>query len=242
MINLSKDIAAGYSASQTDSWPTYNGGLLDRSKYMTSSEAHQCSRRIKYRKMSPAQGFPNWGYAERGNIIEAWAVKMLRASDKVQLDYAGEEQVSFYDQYQSGTPDGIISTTSGCIVLEIKSVDPRTNYGNLPKPEHIAQVQQNMDLVSHCTGITVHGGVLLYIDASNLQKTVEFVIEPDSHHQNELQQKSQRIFAAATPADLPNEGMFVNGGCDRCEFSEACSALVAGDLSGLERAGKDVFK
>lgn len=239
MINLSNFLDEGYSATRSNHWPTYDGKVLDRSKFMTSSEANRCPRQIKYRQMTGSDSFPNWGYAERGNIIEEWAVKMFRASG-LDVRFAGKEQVSFYDQHQSGTPDGLVFVKGGVLVLEIKSVDPRTNYSYLPKVDHIAQVQQNMDLVEHCLQERVLGSMLLYIDASNLQKRQQYNVEPDGEMQARLEEKSHRIADAGSPVDLPSEGMFT-GGCDTCEFQRQCSALVAGDLKGLERASH-VFK
>ena len=247
MIDIQKEIERGYAAKEAQRWPTYCGRELDRSQYVTSSEVLNCARRIKYEKQWSSQHgnmpFPNWGYAERGNIIEAWIVEMLTLAGW-ELLHAGTEQRSFVVGCQSGTPDGmaVMSDPAGVIVLlEFKSIDPRTNYRNLPKPNHIAQVQQNMDLVSANLNVGIELGILYYQDASNLQKSKQFNLPVDHKYQAELQTRAEMIVAADTPADLPNEGMF-NGDCDRCGFTAECSRLVAGDFDGLQNAGKGVFK
>ncbi len=238
-IDLAERIQLGYELTSHQSWPTYDGKELDRSKFVTSSEVEQCLRRIKFRKVMGKQGFPNWGYAERGNIIEEWVVSKLTAGG-VNLKYAGKNQVSFYDTYQSGTPDGLIDFRDGYWLKEFKSVDPRTNYSNLPKLDHRSQVQQNIELVQVCLKKPVYGGTIFYVDASNLQKTKQFDVAPDHSQQARLEERAHKVMTAASPSELPTEGM-LTGDCDRCEFVEQCNALVAGDLSSLERATNGHF-
>lgn len=223
-------IREGYDLlNATTDWPTYEGGSLDRTKFVTSSEVWNCSRRIKYDKMYPSGSFPNWGYAERGNIIEKWAVECIRATMKFNPDHtllcAGEDQRSFSDGYQSGTPDGILRYPDYTVeVLEFKSVDPRTNYSKLPKARHLAQVQQNMDLVGHTLNATVIGAQLIYIDASNLQKRVPHYITPNEVEMRQWEDKAHKIIH--TPAEeLPAEGIFRDE-CKECAHKSRCSAAV----------------
>ena len=124
---------------------------------------------------------------------------------------------------------------------EYKSIDPRTAIRNLPKPAHIAQIQQNMDLVSHCLDVGFAGGTLFYTDASNLQKTQQYDVDVDHAFAQSLQERAEGIMAASSPADLPSEGMHT-GDCDRCAFTAECSRIVAGDVSGLQKVGQNVFK
>lgn len=256
IVNLSKWIDDGYANKPAMRWPTFDGKELDRSKYMTSSEAGYCSRRIKFRQMVEAKdgpsGFPNWGYAERGNIIEEWAVSMLRSGmpDTVKLDWAGTDQVSFHSGYQSGTPDGHLRdlNTGRDYTVEIKSIDPRTSYAKLPKNGHMEQVQQNMDLVERCTGIEIYGAILLYIDASNLQKRSERFIDRDIDLMDHLERKAVNIATAKTPDDLPAEGLFTAGECGMCDFKARCSAVVeaekkeAAAFKHHERVTTNVFR
>jgi hypothetical protein len=243
MINIQDILKRGYNA-QTTSWPTYDGKQLDRSQFVTSSEILNCARRIKFEKAAIAAygplPFPNWGYAERGNIIEAWIVEMFKLAG-TELLFGGKDQRSFYVDKQSGTPDGMVRYKSGYWVLELKSIDPRTNTRFLPKENHVAQLQQNMDLVATCLDTSVYGGSLFYIDASNLQKSLQFDIDVDHAYAGQLQERAERIMEAPSPADLPSEGMH-NGDCDRCTFTAECSQIVAGDLTQLQKAGQDVFK
>lgn len=251
-ITLSNLIDEGYARKPEQLWPTYGGGFLDRTKFVTSSEVGGCSRKIKFSKVLPRGGFPNWGYAERGHVIEAWGIALIREAVKQTMPgwsvmYAGEGQVSFHDQYQSGTPDGVLVHKKSWTgyTLEVKSVDPRTNYDNLPKIKHLDQVQQNMDLVEANTKIEIIGAKLIHIDASNLQRRKEIAFEPDHARMDFLQEKAAKIMEAEGPESFPPEGTFMPKECDQCDFQAACSALVAKEMHrsnpNLERAMNNAF-
>lgn len=254
--NLIELVDKGYALKGVKKWPTYLGGRLDRRGYVSSSEIGNCRRRIKYGKMRKGTGqLARWGYAERGNIIEAWAVDLIRAALEKEhpgwrLMFAGENQFSFVDDVQSGTPDGLLvhMETHRGLCLDIKSVDPRTNYDRLPKVKHKAQVHQNIDLMNHLTPYDVVGGLLLYIDASDLQKRKLFEIEYDATVMDALHNKAREIMDAEKPEDLPADGVFMDKECGECEFSELCSAHIertqieAKAMQEHERAMQNVFK
>ena len=259
---LSDLIASGHKlggrSSRNMKWPMYGGGELDRQAYMTASESGRCSRQIKFRQGSPALPFNRWGYAERGHLIEAWAINLIRdaLNDEVeeggfQLMYYGHNQLSFVDKNQSGTPDGVLVDVlnNEAMVLDIKSLDPRFNWNKLPKLEHYSQVTQNADLINR-SGFPykITHTCIIYIDASDLQKRAEFVEPLDQDQALELWYKANNIAAAQSPADLPAEGMFTEKGCDYCPFTHECSSIVmeenqkSGDARQHERAMKGVFK
>ena len=252
---LSDLINDGYAMQPAMKWPVYGGGFLDRNKYMTASESGRCARQIKFRQESPALPFNSWGYAERGHVIEAWAANLIREavsdynlkSFEYELMYTGKNQVSFADRNQSGTPDGILINIleNEAMVLDIKSLDPRFNWDNLPKSENIDQVTQNADLINRSDfPYEITHTCIIYIDASNLQKRAEFVEPFDDINAFNLRTKSIKIAEAKSPADLPAEGMFVDKGCDYCPFTHECSAIVAAssETKNHERAMKNVFK
>ena len=248
-------IREGYDLlNETTDWPTYdNSGGLDRSKFVTSSEIWNCSRRIKYDKLYPSDAFPTWGWAERGNVLERWAIEQVSAALRVHhrsytLLSAGDRQVSFYDQTQSGTPDAILRYPDYTVdVWEIKSIDPRTARRNLPKDQHIWQLQQNMDLVGHCLDTKVRTGRLIYIDASNLQDRLELDVPPNWELMDKLHAKADRIMSKENPEDLVTEGI-VRGECKLCRHKERCSASIKAEkaerqlYAQSERISNGLFK
>ena len=254
---LSDLIASGHKLKPPMRWPMYGGGELDRNAYMTASESGRCSRQIKFRQESPALPFNRWGYAERGHLIEAWAANLIREalSDTKLLEheiiYSGKDQVSFVDKNQSGTPDGILVDilNNEAMVLDIKSLDPRFNWKNLPKEDNYSQVTQNADLINRSDfPYKITHTCIIYIDASDLQKRAEFVQELDAHHTQQLRDKADTIAKASSPSGLPAEGMLTEKGCDYCPFTHECSSIVmeenqaSGDAQQHERAMKGVFK
>ena len=251
---LSDLIDDGYSLKPAMKWPRYDSNSeLDRQKYMTASESGRCARQIKFRQESPALPFNRWGYAERGHVIEDWAANLIREALSNDLEiiyevmFTGKEQVSFADGNQSGTPDGILIDVldNKSMVFDIKSLDPRYNYANLPKEDHYSQVTQNADLINRSDfPYTVTHTAIIYIDASDLQKRKEIVQELDPHHAKQLRDKAKEIAQAKSPADLPAEGMFTDKGCDYCPFTGECGVMVtaSSETKKHERAMKNVFR
>lgn len=251
---LSKLILDGYANLNSGKriWPTYDGKELDRQQYITSSEIGNCARMIKFGKQGNSAPFEKWGFAERGNVIEAWAVEMIQAAlpNGWELALAGKKQVSFHHGSQSGTPDGLLIDYAGerWWAVEFKSVDPRTNYLNLPRKPNIKQLQQNMALMEHSLGGVCKGGLLIYIDASDYQKNKEVFVKRDPLMMQELTDRADLIREAKSPEDLPAEGMFKDKGCQYCDYTSQCSAMVtlrldeAKAIEQHERAMKDVFK
>lgn len=248
-LRLSALIDEGYLIRGDKQWPTYTGGYLDRSKHVSSSEIGGCARKIKFSKTHPTPPFTEWGWAERGNMIEAWAVDLIRLALKEdkewRLLHAGENQSSFVHGYQSGTPDGLLVNNydEHAIAVEFKSVDPRTNYSYLPKDKHMDQVQQNMDLLDSLTPYSVKAALLIHIDASNLQKRKELVITAQPRQQEALRRRAQWIIDTPV-ADLPAEGMVMDKECNQCPFVDECNALIreCREMKQAERAANHVFK
>lgn len=251
-ISLDEIIKEGYGIANSGPtvWPGLDGGHVDRSKYVTASEIHNCPRRIKYGKLHPRNSFPNWGYAERGNLIEEWAVKMLHHAmpPGYSLMCAGDGQVSLTHGNQSGTPDGMLRTPDyKWITVEIKSIDPRTNVKKLPKPSHVWQTMQNMDLMNECVGPVVYG-IIIYIDASNLQKRREYKVEWDDMLCDRMMAKAKTIIEAETPDELPAQGLHMERECDMCDYADKCSGIVerrqqeAANMKLAEGAMNNVFR
>lgn len=212
-------------------WPAFDGTMLDRTQFVSSSEIGKCAREIWFGKNLPLQeGKFKWGFAERGHGHEAWVVERLRSvPTEYEFKYMGDEQVSFYDGYQSGTPDGLWRTSDGNTLFEHKSIDPRTNMSKLPKPEHLLQVTQNMDLVEACEDITIDGGLLAYSNASDFSTVTEFWVDRHSPTIGEameaLERRAETIMQATSAEDVEPEGI-VSNGCMYCAFKAECSAAV----------------
>lgn len=217
--------------NQVSDWPTYTGGNLDRSQYLTASENMACLRKLKFDKTLP-RGEEPWGYFQRGHAVEAWIVDMLEASlkDGEALTFHGFIQRTFVDEQNrlSGTPDGVLVLTKGRrtsrILLEFKSVDPRTNLEAMdsPKTQHEAQVQQNMHLLNK-NGITVSKAIILYVDASNFARMRQFEVARDKAAAGRFAVRADLLFSS-TAEELPAEGL-TNGGCTYCAHTEACSRI-----------------
>jgi CRISPR/Cas system-associated exonuclease Cas4 (RecB family) len=215
--------------SASSQWPLYGdeGSTLDRNAVLTASENLRCLRELKFSKTMP-KAFDRWGMAQRGHAVEAWVVAQLAVTgETILLD--GDNQRSFLDSMSglSGTPDGVWMMDGNTpVLLEFKSVDPRTNLEGLsaPKPQHFAQIQQNMWLLQQ-NGIDVQQAVVLYIDASDFQRMKQFDVAYDGGEvASRAAIRSEILFDAETAAELPAEGL-TNNGCTFCAYKEECSAI-----------------
>lgn len=225
----------------TQAWPTYDGKELDRTKFVSSSDTGKCARQIWYGKnIHLIEGnfiqkkFP-WGYAQRGHAHEAWIVERLAAleSPLLQFEYTGQDQVSFYEGKQSGTPDGLmtkwVTDLPARYTLEFKSIDPRTKLSNLPKKEHLDQVIQNSELMEACLDIEIDGGYLCYSNASDFSTVTEFFVNTKSQQAIDraafLEDRAYEIMAAPTAEDVSPEGLYT-GGCKQCDFASVCTGAT----------------
>jgi CRISPR/Cas system-associated exonuclease Cas4 (RecB family) len=228
-------------------WPTFQGGDLDRSAFLTSSENLSCLRSLKFRKLHGDVRTGGWGMMERGHAVEAWVVDQLEerllAQPDATLEFYGFMQRSFVDPALrlSGTPDGLLTIGARRktrYLVEIKSVDPRTNLESWdrPKPQHEAQVQQNMHLLQKA-GMPVKTALVFYIDASNFERCRQFEVTFDPAVVERFAARASNLFSAKRPEDLPAEGL-TNGGCTYCTFTEQCSAIQQANKAPLPGATK----
>ena len=230
-------------ANKVMAWPTYDGQNLDRANFVSSSEVGKCARQIWFSKhLPPVEGKFKWGFAERGHGHEAWVVEMLRSLDnEFEYLHVGDEQVSFHAGYQSGTPDGVFVNQGRWWLFEHKSFDPRSKVSNFPKPEHIKQTVQNMDLVEECLGVTFDGALLVYSNASDFSTTYEFWIDRTSPEVGEmmiaLENRAEAIMNAESADDVEPEGLH-NGGCKVCAYGSQCSAAVTASKNERNRYDK----
>jgi len=253
---LNRLISAGIDRRTPQLWPLYSGGFLDRTKYVTASEIGRCARRVKYQKdFMLANGYvpelgtkttsaDDWGFWERGHGVEGWAVGLIQMSGMNDIMYMGDDQLSFVADRQSGTPDGVRvyrlkeePNVDCCDIIEFKSFDPRSNVNKFPKREHVLQVIQNLDVVSYDMDLSPGRGHLLYIDASDWKRQLEFQIDFDLDLADELAVRAELIMEAETPESLTAEGVFT-GECRYCTFQVQCNAAIRkeknGDTNGEE--------
>lgn len=212
---------------------------IDRTKYMTSSEADSCIRKQWYSKHSPeAAAAQQWGYARRGRAVERYVVEALRAAN-FPLHYAGDEQTSFADEETkiSATPDGLIVFDDESYGLEIKSIDPRTNRKNLPRPAHVTQLKIAMALMAKKGGHdNITKGLLVYVDASNFDDIVQVEIPAEPKILERMADRAKRILTARSADNLDREGK-INNDCRYCAFTKICGVDIS-DESGKRRANR----
>jgi len=202
---------------------------FDRTTYLNSSEADACIRSIWYSKHRPGEAAAqDWGFARRGHAVERYIIDSLSFLNDVYLDLVGADQVSLQDEERrlSATPDGVIRFGDGdWLGLEVKSIDPRTNTGRLPKPAHITQLRIAMALLNQRRGYRLTQGYLLYVDASNFNRMFEFVIDADDRILDVYAKKAKRVFSAVTDTVLDREGKRT-GECKYCPFTALCGVAA----------------
>ena len=229
-----------------------------RKAYMNGSEAFTCLRKQWYAKNDAEQDGPqNWGFARRGSHAEIYMVERLRAAN-VPLLFALEEQVRIVDEDMriSCTPDGLADAQAlgekeeGWIGTEYKSIDPRTNLANLPKPEHIRQLQIGMtmferhrDEFPELGGKPILYGKLVYINASDFNDIHEYRVPLKPAVLDQLKGRVNRLLDTKSAARLPREGKEAGGKeCkQRCSFNAVCGTHGAGTSTGQGRKHSGVM-
>jgi CRISPR/Cas system-associated exonuclease Cas4 (RecB family) len=243
-IDLFKYIEEGVALNKS-AWPLHGSTdeFLDRNAVLTASENLRCLRELKFSKTTPRES-DKWGMAERGHAVEAWLVEQLRRAMLLPM-FAGDQQRSFLHDESglSGTPDGLVMVDGKWILLEFKSVDPRTNLEGMtaPKPQHAAQVQQNMWLLN-MHDYTVDEAMVLYVDASDFQRHKQFNVAYDNGETAQRAEIRAAILFDTDVMDLPAEGL-TNNGCTYCAFKEECSAIqvAKGEKRKADKPSMPVF-
>jgi len=243
-IDLFKVIEDGVKLNKS-AWPLYGDDdcYLDRNAVLTASENLRCLRELKFNKTMPRES-DKWGMAERGHAVEAWLVEQLRRAH-MPLLLAGTNQRSFLHDESglSGTPDGLAWIDGKAVLVEFKSVDPRTNLEGMsaPKPQHAAQVQQNMWLLNMHDS-PVEEAIILYVDASDFQRHKQFNVAYDGGDMARRAEIRAAILFDTEVMDLPAEGL-TNGGCTYCAFKEECSAIqvAKGEARKSDKPSMPVF-
>jgi len=208
---------------------------VDRSEWANASEIHGCIRRQVFAK-SGTKGDPQgWGYARRGNAVEAYVVECLTAANAPLL-HAGADQVCLQDTASgiSGTPDGVLAFPEGWVGIEIKSIDPRTNRNNLPKAAHVTQLKVCMGLLGTLAPSPLLYGYLIYVDASDFDRVDVYRVDADSDILLALSGRASQILNASGVDHLDREGKRT-GECKYCQFRSVCGVTVE-DISSTRKS------
>lgn len=211
---------------------------VDRSKYLNASEALSCVRKQWFAKHEPSTTPEDWGFARRGTHGEKYVVEALRAAG-LNLLFAGDDQVSWTDDELriSATPDGVLYNASGAhIALEIKTIDPRTNRANLPRGQHIAQIQIGMELLCKARGIEIESGLIVYMDASNYNQLNAYRIERDPGILDAMRIRAAQVLRTRNVDRLDREGR-ATGACKTCVYADRCGVDMT-DLKAFTRSNR----
>lgn len=238
----------------------------DRADTVGASEVFDCLRKVWFRKVGAKMGIkqdpddpenPNsWGAARRGDLLEQHYVvpavrNYLENLHGVKLRFGGKQQKTLFKGRNSATPDGLITGLeadalmdygipdigSDCIVLEIKSVDPRVNVEHA-KDIHLGQVQQQMGLIHEKTNYRPVYAVILYVNASFLDQITPHIVRFDEEVWAAAQTRAGMVYDAQSAEVMLPEGRFMPRACAFCEYTEACRDATIASIPG-ERSPKE---
>jgi CRISPR/Cas system-associated exonuclease Cas4 (RecB family) len=230
-VNLAELIKTAVNEHETV-FVNADGKVHDRNKTVGGSEGWQCMRKTWYVKNNqPFDGgyVESRGYFIRGHVMEDVVVDLI----KKQLDqgvwdyrYTGKDQVTLVDGQVSATPDGLLVNMIDWeeIVVEIKSLDPRSNFDK-PKPQHVFQAQQQIELFNRCTAHKPERALLVYIDSADYAHVVQHEVERDPGVLENVEARAHEIFSAPSADLLPAEGKYSDE-CRYCGFTKACGEAV----------------
>jgi hypothetical protein len=243
----------------------------DRTATVGGSEIGGCAKQVGYKKSSTPVDVGHvdgGGFAARGNVMEDAALvpvlRMAIEADGGTLLWAGQaEQMRLVNAQRrvSVTPDGLAinmpkdclkkhgveditngsNRNSGCVYVELKSIDPRVAVGKLPKDQHVDQVNLGMGMVRETEfeeGLDVASyspnyAVIIYMNASDYSDiTVCVVAFDEDGYRGQLLRAKNIMDAAAQGLQaveaLRPEGKIAGGGdCRYCAFSKRCIGYAA---------------
>jgi CRISPR/Cas system-associated exonuclease Cas4 (RecB family) len=192
--------------------PTVTVWKHDRSKTVGASEIGACARQTWMVKNGVAEeGERNWGFGERGHVIEDWAFRTWRHNG---IKFRNR-QYTIENGHLSATLDGVRMPRCA----DTKSFDPRKN--EIVEPKHVWQVQVQIGLWNDKFKAKLKEGVLVYINASDFQDRRELVVQPDTTAYAAAHERAKYIMTTKEPP--PREGHMAGGKeCRMCLFQTAC--------------------
>ena len=198
----------------------------------------------------------DWGAMVRGDLIENhYVVPAVRnhAPPGVKVLFTGDDQVTLVLDRNSATPDGLITglpkgcalrikggaqdifipnIKSDCVVLEIKSIDPRAVLME-ERAKHNGQTQVQIGLFHENTEHRPYYSIVLYIDASFLSKVTPFVVEYEPEAFAAAKRRSELVWNTEDPTELIPEGRF-SGACEHCKYRVACGTSINDSIPSRE--------
>lgn len=194
----------------------------------------------------------DWGATRRGDLIENHHVVPAISGFMpagIEVKYTGENQVTLVLEKSSATPDGLITglpkncaltVTAGghtvtiddiqsdCVVLEIKSIDPRATLVE-ERAKHNGQTQMQLGLFHDKTEYRPMYSIILYFDASFVSKMTPFVVayEPETYALGRA--RALEIWEVSDPKELVPEGIFT-GDCEHCAWRKACGQATVNSI------------
>lgn len=229
----------------------------DRNESVGASEIFGCLRQVWFRKRGDADKYPidedfdedSWGASERGNILEKYFV-VPTLSKHLQdgvLIYAGDNQKTFFLDKNSATPDGLVinlekdalalygipDIESDCICVEIKTIDPRVRLHN-EKNIHHGQGQTQLGIIRETTKYKPMYCVILYIDASFLDKLKVFIVKYEENAWTQAKERANIVFEIDDPAEILAEGR-IDGTCTYCPFQTSCAIVSTGRVPLVDK-------
>lgn len=222
----------------------------DRSQTVGASEVFDCLRKVFFRKRGnelnyekDADSEQSWGATRRGDLLENHYIVPAISNylpQGAKLLYAGDDQKTLFYKRNSATPDGLIvglsrdcladlgipDIKSDCIVLEMKTIDPRVGLKE-EKSIHHGQAQIQMGLIRDTTPYKPFYAIVLYIDASFLDNIKPFVVEFSQEKWEAAQKRANTIWQYNKAEEIKPEGKIDNS-CKFCEYKTACSLVSTG--------------
>jgi cytochrome c553 len=220
----------------------------DRSTTLGASEAFGCIRKAWFDKRGEDAGYEiddghtqSWGAMERGNIMEEhFVVPVLETfnPEGTKFHFGSEEdQVTYVYGEVSATPDGlytgcsrdalslygIADLESDCFMVEIKSIDPRSNLKE-EKEIHHGQVQQQLGIIRRMTEHKPVYAVIIYVNASFYDDISIFVVKYDPDYWRAARHRAKTLNEAGDAKDLQAEGILMSA-CDFCKWTSACASV-----------------
>lgn len=249
------DVAGSFESWARQAATGFSG---DRSETVGSSEIGDCARKVAYRKHNTPKDNDyeeSSGFLVRGNVMEDGALApfmrhVIEAAGGRLLFSGQSDQLRLVSKkkYASATPDGLAIDMpkdaladygvkdigpSRQILVEFKSIDPRFKEGNLPKAQHVDQVNFAMGLARGVEVIDPDDGtifvakpeyaLIVYMDASDYSKINAFAVKFDVDVYKAQCQRAAQIMTCETPEAMRPEGKVEGGGpCRYCEFATRC--------------------
>lgn len=215
-------------AAQWDASYEFN---IDRNLYLNASTATQCIRHQWYSRHA-AEPSPTTGYMRRGRMCEEYIIRCL-AMKGVPMRYCGADQLSIVsDEHRiSGTPDGFVFMEGHWVMIEIKSIDPRTYLDSLPKEDHKLQARVCMELAylqEDATYPRPEYCILIYVDASNFDNIHTFFIDRKQDVLDTLKPRAETLLSTEDVKYLDREGK-LNKTCNLyggCRYAATCGVTL----------------